>query len=148
MCKKVDVNVNPVLLVPVTVDTMSGMVIAYGAKPLVDSGKAFDEMGMAEEFRSLVQREAEVGELSSAWMTVPAVNKYFYSIEPKQDPIDSEISDAVSPAPLFFFKKLIAHCFCNKTELLKGDREPETQRPETIPVSTSPIPAVPSHPLL
>ena len=70
MCEKVDVN--PVLLVPVTGDQMSSMVIAYGAKSLADSGKAFDEMGMTEEFQSLVQRAAEVGELSSAWMTVPA----------------------------------------------------------------------------
>ena len=70
MCDKVDIN--PVLLVPVTGDTMSSMVIAYGAKSLADSGKAFDEMGMTEEFQALVQRAAEVGELNSAWMTVPA----------------------------------------------------------------------------
>ena len=70
MCEKVDIN--PVLLVPVTGDTMSSMVIAYGAKFLADSGKVFDEMGMTEEFQALVQRAAEVGELNSAWMTVPA----------------------------------------------------------------------------
>ena len=51
---------------------MSSMVIAYEAKSILNSGKAFYEMGMTEEFQSLVQRAAEVGELSSAWMTVPA----------------------------------------------------------------------------
>ena len=69
-------------------------------------------------------------------------------MKPKQVPIVFEISDAVRPAPLFFSKNSIAHSFCNKTELLKGDRDPDTQRPEIIPVRTSPIPAVPNHPLL
>ena len=70
MCQKVDVN--PVLLVPVTGDNMSSMVIAYGATSLEASGKAFDQMGMTEEFQSLVSRAAEVGELHNGWMTVPA----------------------------------------------------------------------------
>tara|TARA_X000001036_G_scaffold396918_1_gene398773 strand:- start:586 stop:1212 length:627 start_codon:yes stop_codon:yes gene_type:complete len=70
MCEKVDVN--PVLLVPVTGDNMSSMVIAYGATSLEASGKAFDQMGMTEEFQSLVSKAAEVGELYSGWMTVPA----------------------------------------------------------------------------
>ena len=70
MCEKVDVN--PVLLVPVTGDNMSSMVIAYGATSLEASGKAFDQMGMTEEFQALVSMAAEVGELHSGWMTVPA----------------------------------------------------------------------------
>ena len=70
MCEKVDVN--PLLLVPVTGDNMSSMVIAYGATSLEASGKAFDQMGMTEEFQSLVSKAAEVGELYSGWMTVPA----------------------------------------------------------------------------
>ena len=70
MCEKVDVN--PVLLVPVTGDNMSSMVIAYGATSLEASGKAFDQMGMTEEFQALVSKAAEVGELHSGWMTVPA----------------------------------------------------------------------------
>ena len=70
MCKKVDVN--PVLLTPVTGDNMSSMIIAYGATSLEASGKAFDQMGMTEEFQSLVSRAAEVGELHYGWMTVPA----------------------------------------------------------------------------
>ena len=70
MCEKVDVN--PVLLTPVTGDNMSSMVIAYGATSLEASGKAFDQMGMTEEFQSLVSKAAEVGELYSGWMTVPA----------------------------------------------------------------------------
>ena len=40
MCEKVDVN--PMLLVPVTGDNMGSMVIAYGATSLEASGKAFD----------------------------------------------------------------------------------------------------------
>ena len=70
MCEKVDVN--PVLLTPVTGDNMSSMIIAYGATSLEASGKAFDQMGMTEEFQSLVSRAAEVGELHNGWMTVPA----------------------------------------------------------------------------
>ena len=70
MCQKVDVN--PVLLTPVTGDNMSSMIIAYGATSLEASGKAFDQMGMTEEFQSLVSRAAEVGELHNGWMTVPA----------------------------------------------------------------------------
>ena len=70
MCEKVDIN--PVLLVPVTGDTMNRLVIANGAKSLADSGKVFDEIGMTEEFQALDLRAAEVGELNSAWMTVPA----------------------------------------------------------------------------
>ena len=70
MCEKVDVN--PLLLVPVTGDNMSSMVIAYGATSLEASGKAFDQMGMTEEFQALVSKAAEVGELHSGWMTVPA----------------------------------------------------------------------------
>ena len=70
MCEKVDVN--PVLLMPVTGDNMSSMIIAYGATSLEASGKAFDQMGMTEEFQSLVSRAAEVGELHNGWMTVPA----------------------------------------------------------------------------
>ena len=72
MCEKVDIN--PVLLVPVTGDTMNRLVIANGAKSLADSGKVFDEIGMTEEFQALDLRAAEVGELNSAWMTVPADN--------------------------------------------------------------------------
>ena len=70
MCEKVDVN--PTLLVPVTGENMSSMVIAYGATSLEASGKAFDEMGMTEEFQALVSKAAEVGELHSGWITVPA----------------------------------------------------------------------------
>ena len=70
MCEKVDVN--PVLLTPVTGDNMSSMIIAYGATSLEASGKAFDQMGMTEEFQSLVSRAAEVGKLHNGWMTVPA----------------------------------------------------------------------------
>ena len=70
MCEKVDVN--PTLLVPVTGENMSSVVIAYGATSLEASGKAFDQMGMTEEFQSLVSRAAEVGELHNGWMTVPA----------------------------------------------------------------------------
>ena len=70
MCEKVDVN--PVLLTPVTGENMSSMIIAYGATSLEASGKAFDQMGMTEEFQSLVSRAAEVGELHNGWMTVPA----------------------------------------------------------------------------
>ena len=70
MCEKVDVN--PVLLMPVTGDNMSSMIIAYGATSLEASGKAFDQMGMTEEFQSLVSRAAEFGELHNGWMTVPA----------------------------------------------------------------------------
>jgi hypothetical protein len=70
ICEKVDIN--PVLLTPVTGDSMSSMVIAYGAKSLEHSGQAFDQMGMTEEFQNLVQRAANIGELDSAWMTVPA----------------------------------------------------------------------------
>ena len=69
MCEKVDVN--PTLLVPVTGENMSSVVIAYGATSLEASGKAFDQMGMTEEFQALVSK-AEVGELHSGWMTVPA----------------------------------------------------------------------------
>ena len=70
MCEKVDVN--PTLLVPVTGENMSSVVIAYGATSLETSGKAFDQMGMTEEFQALVSKAAEVGELHSGWMTVPA----------------------------------------------------------------------------
>ena len=70
MCKKVDVN--PTLLVPVTGENMSSVVIAYGATSLEASGKAFDQMGMTEEFQALVTKAAEVGDLYSGWMTVPA----------------------------------------------------------------------------
>ena len=70
MCEKVDVN--PTLLVPVTGENMSSVVIAYGATSLEASGKAFDQMGMTEEFQALVSKAAEVGELYSGWMTVPA----------------------------------------------------------------------------
>ena len=70
MCEKVDVN--PTLLVPVTGENMSSVVIAYGATSLESSGKAFDQMGMTEEFQALVSKAAEVGELHSGWMTVPA----------------------------------------------------------------------------
>ena len=70
MCQKVDVN--PILLVPVTGEKMSGMVIAYGATSLEASGKAFDEMRMTEEFQALVSKVAEIGELHSGWITVPA----------------------------------------------------------------------------
>ena len=70
MCEKVDVN--PTLLVPVTGENMSSVVIAYGATSLEASGKAFDQMGMTEDFQALVSKAAEVGELHSGWMTVPA----------------------------------------------------------------------------
>ena len=70
MCEKVDVN--PTLLVPVTGENMSSVVIAYSATSLKASGKAFDQMGMTEEFQALVSKAAEVGELYSGWMTVPA----------------------------------------------------------------------------
>ena len=70
MCEKVDVN--PTLLVPVTGENMSSVVIAYGTTSLEASGKAFDQMGMTEEFQALVSKAAEVGELHSGWMTVPA----------------------------------------------------------------------------
>ena len=70
MCEKVDVN--PTLLVPVTGENMSSVVIAYGATSLEASGNAFDQMGMTEEFQALVSKAAEVGELHSGWMTVPA----------------------------------------------------------------------------
>ena len=68
MCEKVDVNPN--LLVPVTGENMSSMVIAYGATSLEASGKAFDEMGMTEEFQAFVSKVAEIGELHSGWITV------------------------------------------------------------------------------
>ena len=70
MCEKVDIN--PTLLVPVTGENMSSVVITYGATSLEASGKAFDQMGMTEEFQALVSKAAEVGELHSGWMTVPA----------------------------------------------------------------------------
>ena len=41
-------------------------------QPLEASGKAFDEMGMTEEFQAPVSKAAEVGELHSGWMTVTA----------------------------------------------------------------------------
>ena len=69
MCEKVDIYPT---LVPVTGENMSSMVIAYGATSLQASGKAFDEMGMTEEFQALVSKAAEVGKLHSGWMTVPA----------------------------------------------------------------------------
>ena len=62
MCEKVDVN--PVLLVPVTGDNMSSMVIAYGATSPEASVKAFDQIVMMEEFQGLVSKVAEVGELN------------------------------------------------------------------------------------
>ena len=70
MCKKVDIT--PTLLAPVTGENMSSMVIAYGATSLQALGKAFDEMGMTEEFQTLVSKAAEVGELHFGWITVPA----------------------------------------------------------------------------
>ena len=52
MCEKVDVN--PTLLVPVTVENISSMVIAYGATSLEASGKEFDEMGMRRKSSKLL----------------------------------------------------------------------------------------------
>ena len=62
MCEKVDVN--PVLLVPVTEDNMSSMVIAYGTISPEALVKAFDQIGMMEEFQGPVSKVAEVGELN------------------------------------------------------------------------------------
>ena len=70
MCEKVDVN--PALLVRVTGENMSSLVIGYSATSLDASGKAFYQVGMTEEFQALVSKAAEVGELHSGWMTVPA----------------------------------------------------------------------------
>ena len=70
MCEKVDVN--PTLLVPVAGENMRSVVIAYDTTSSEASGKAFDQMGMTEEFQALVSKVAEVGELHSGWMTVPA----------------------------------------------------------------------------
>ena len=69
MCEKVDAN--PTLLVPVTGENMSSVVIAYSATSLEASEKAFDQMGMIEEFQALVSKAAEVGEFHSGWITVP-----------------------------------------------------------------------------
>ena len=68
--KKVDVN--PLVLTPVIGYKISIMIIAYAATSLQDLGKVFDQMEMTEEFQSLVGRAAEVGEVPSGWMTVPA----------------------------------------------------------------------------
>ena len=68
--KKVDVN--PVVLTPVIGYKIIIMIIAYAATSLQALGKALDRMGMTGEFHSLVSRAAEVGELHSGWMTVPA----------------------------------------------------------------------------
>ena len=69
MCEKVDVN--PTFLVLVTGKNMSGMaIIDYGATSLEGSGKAFDEVGMTEEFKAFVIIAAELGELYSGWMIV------------------------------------------------------------------------------
>ena len=70
MCEKVDVN--PTLLVPVAGENIRSLVIAYDTTSSEASGKAFDQMGMTEEFQALVSKVAEEGELHSGWMTVPA----------------------------------------------------------------------------
>ena len=69
MCNAVDLN--PIMLAPVTGEPMSSAVIGYGATSLKASGKAMDEMGMSDEFRSLVEKAAAFGELFRAWMSVP-----------------------------------------------------------------------------
>ena len=50
---------------------MSSVVIAYSATSLEASGKAFNQMGMTEEFQALVSKATEVGEFHSGWITVP-----------------------------------------------------------------------------
>ena len=69
MCEKVDVN--PTLLVPVAGENIRSVVIAYDTTSSEASGKAFDQMGMTEEFQALVSKAAEVGEFHSGWITVP-----------------------------------------------------------------------------
>ena len=66
------VNVNPVVLTPVIGDNISTTIIAYAATSLQALRKVFEQMGMTEEFQSFVSRAAEVDELHSGWMTVPA----------------------------------------------------------------------------
>ncbi len=70
MCEKVDVN--PIVLTPVIRDNISIITISYAAISPQALGKVFDQMGMKEEFQSLVSWAARVGELHSGWMTVPA----------------------------------------------------------------------------
>ena len=69
MCSKVDIN--PVLLAPVTGEPMSYMVIGYGTESMNHAGKAIDEMGMSEEYQAMVRKGAELGDLHRAWMSIP-----------------------------------------------------------------------------
>ena len=39
---------------------------------MLEVTKAFGDMGITEEFQALVSKAAEVGELHSGWITVPA----------------------------------------------------------------------------
>ena len=59
-------------LTPVIGCKISIAIIAYAATSLQALGKVFDKMGITGEFQSLVSRVAEVGELQSGWMSVPA----------------------------------------------------------------------------
>ena len=70
LCEKVDIN--PVMLAPVTGDPMSSLVVMYGAKSLAHAGEALDGMGMGQEMQQIVAKAATLGELYRAWITVPA----------------------------------------------------------------------------
>ena len=51
---------------------MSSMVIGYGAESMNHAGKAIYEMGMLEEYRVMVRKGTELGDLNRAWMSIPA----------------------------------------------------------------------------
>jgi len=70
LCEKVDIN--PVMIAPVTGEPMSSLVVMYGAKSLAHAGEALDGMGMGQEMQQIVAKAASLGELHRAWMTVPA----------------------------------------------------------------------------
>ena len=70
LCEKVDIN--PVMIAPVTGEPMSSLVVMYGAKSLAHAGEALDGMGMGQEMQQIVAKAATLGELYRAWMTVPA----------------------------------------------------------------------------
>ena len=66
------VNLNVTAWAPITGEDMSSMTIMYSAKSLKDSGMAMDNMGMSEEFQEIIRAAAEIGDLKSAYMQVPA----------------------------------------------------------------------------
>ena len=51
---------------------MSSMVIGYGAESMNHAGKAIYKMGMSEEYRVMVRKGTELGDLYRAWMSIPA----------------------------------------------------------------------------